>query len=72
MKPAELVERAIRNSSKSEVIVLDQFSGSGTTLLACERTGRTCYMMALEAKYCNVTICGWKSITGKKAELLKG
>ncbi len=56
MKPVELVERAIQNSSKRGNFVLDQFGGSGTTLIACENTGRTCYMMELDPKYADVIV----------------
>jgi DNA modification methylase len=51
MKPVELVERAIRNSSKSRDIVLDLFGGSGTTLIACERTGRAARLVELESPH---------------------
>ncbi|MDD3881720.1 MAG: site-specific DNA-methyltransferase [Eubacteriales bacterium] len=56
MKPVELVERAIQNSSKRGNFVLDQFGGSGTTLIACENTGRTCVMMELDPKYADVIV----------------
>lgn len=54
MKPIELVARAIKNSSKEEDLILDLFGGSGSTLIACEQTNRTCYMMELDPKYCDV------------------
>lgn len=54
MKPIELVSNAINNSSKADDIVLDPFGGSGSTLIACEQTDRTCYMMELDPKYCDV------------------
>lgn len=53
-KPVELSARAIKNSSKKEDIVLDLFGGSGSTLIACEQLNRTCYMMELDPKYCDV------------------
>lgn len=56
MKPVELVERAILNSSKRGNFVLDQFGGSGTTLIASENAGRTCYMMELDPKYVDVIV----------------
>lgn len=68
-KPVELPERAITNSSKQGQIVLDLFGGSGSTLIACEKTGRSCYMMELDEKYCDVIIKRWEDFTGKKAEL---
>ncbi len=69
MKPVELVERAIRNSSKSRDIVLDCFGGSGTTLIACEKQGRQCRMLELDPKYCDVIVKRWEEFTGQKAEL---
>lgn len=71
MKPIELVARAVQNSSKPEDIVLDLFGGSGSTLMACEQTGRSCYMMELDPKYCDVIIRRWEAYTGGKAELIK-
>lgn len=56
MKPVELVQRAIENSSKRGNFVLDQFGGSGTTLIACENAGRTCFMMELDPKYVDVIV----------------
>jgi len=53
-KPSELSARAIKNSSKQDDIVLDLFGGSGSTLIACEQTNRTCYMMEIDPKYCDV------------------
>ena len=54
MKPVKLVGYAINNSSKPSDIVLDLFGGSGSTLMAAEQTGRVCYMMELDPKYCDV------------------
>jgi DNA modification methylase len=70
MKPVELVERCIRNSSMVGQSVLDLFLGSGTTLIAAEKTGRICYGMELSEHYCDVIIKRWENFTGKKAELL--
>ena len=56
MKPVELCERAVQNSSKPNDIVLDLFGGSGSTLIACERTKRKCRMMEFEPKYCDVIL----------------
>jgi DNA modification methylase len=69
MKPVELVERAIRNSSKSRDIVLDLFGGSGTTLIAAERTGRSARLMELDPKYVDVIVERWQTLTGNKARL---
>ena len=69
MKPVELVERAIRNSSKTRDTVLDPFAGSGSTLIACERTGRQARLIELEPKYCDVIVERWQQHTGRKAEI---
>lgn len=66
-KPVELVERAIRNSSKSRDTVLDPFGGSGTTLIACEKSGRQARLIELEPRYCDVIIRRWQEFTGAKA-----
>ncbi len=69
-KPIELCERAIRHASKQKQIVLDLFGGSGSTLIACEKTNRKCFMMELDPHYVDVIIARWEKFTGKKAELL--
>ena len=69
MKPVELVERAVGNSSKGRDTVLDPFGGSGTTLIACEKTGRQARLIELEPKYCDVIIRRWQEFTGKEASL---
>jgi len=69
MKPVELVERAIRNSSKSRDTVLDPFGGSGSTLIACEKAGRQARLIELEPKYCDVIVRRWKEFSGKEAKL---
>lgn len=56
MKPVELVERAIINSSKAGWLIIDPFSGSGTTMAAAQNQGRRCYGMELEPKYCAVIL----------------
>jgi DNA modification methylase len=68
-KPIELVERAISNSSNVDGLVIDTFLGSGSTLIACEKTGRKCYGMELDPHYCDVIVKRWEEYTGKKAEL---
>jgi DNA modification methylase len=69
MKPVELVERAIRNSSKSRDTVLDPFAGAGSTLIACEKTGRQARLIELEPKYCDVIIQRFEEFSGKRAVL---
>jgi len=66
-RPVELVERAIRNSSKSRDVVLDLFGGSGTTLIACEKTGRQARLIELDPKFVDVIVKRWEDYTGKKA-----
>jgi DNA modification methylase len=67
MKPVELVERAIKNSSKSRDIVLDLFGGSGTTLIASEKTGRHARLVELDPKFVDVIIKRWEDYTGQQA-----
>lgn len=69
MKPVELCQRAIENSSDINGIVLDLFGGSGSTLIACEKTSRDCRMMELDPKYCDVIIKRWQDFTGQQATL---
>jgi len=68
-KPVELVERAIRNSSKSRDTVVDAFGGSGSTLIACEKTGRQARVIELEPKYVDTIVRRWEQYTEKKATL---
>jgi DNA modification methylase len=69
MKPVALVERAIRNSSKSRDIVLDPFGGSGSTLIACEKAGRQARLVELDPKYCDVIVQRWQDWAGGTASL---
>ena len=69
MKPVALVERAIRNSSKSRDTVLDPFGGSGSTLIACEKAGRFARLVEMDPKYCDVIVGRWQEFTGKAATL---
>jgi DNA modification methylase len=67
MKPVELVERAVRNSSKTRDIVLDPFGGSGTTVIACEKSGRLARVIELDPRYVDVIVRRWQDFTGQKA-----
>jgi DNA modification methylase len=67
MKPVELVERAVRNSSKTRDTILDPFGGSGTTLIACHKAGRQARLVELSPKYCDVIIRRWQEWTGEEA-----
>jgi DNA modification methylase len=69
MKPVALVERAIRNSSKSRDIVLDPFGGSGTTLMAAEQSGRRARLIELDPRYVDVIVRRWEQTTGREARL---
>jgi DNA modification methylase len=71
MKPVALVERAIRNSSKSRDIVLDPFGGSGTTMIAAERTGRRARLLELDPRYVDVVVRRWEELSGLKAEAVE-
>lgn len=68
-KPVELVEKALNNSSKSGDMVVDCFGGSGSTLIACEKTARHARLMELDPKYCDVIVKRWQEFTGKEAVL---
>jgi DNA modification methylase len=68
-KPVCLPEEAIMNSSKGSDCVVDLFGGSGSTLIACEKTGRVNRSMELDPKYCDVIVKRWEDFTGKKAVL---
>jgi DNA modification methylase len=69
MKPVELIERALRNSSKAGDLVVDLFGGSGSTLIACERRDRNARLMELDPKYADVIVQRWQEYTGKAATL---
>lgn len=52
--------------------IYDPFGGTGTTIIACEKTNRKCFMMELDPVYCDVIVARWEKYTGKKAELMNG
>jgi len=66
-----LPERAIRNSTDTNERVMDMCMGSGTTMIACEITGRICYGMEIEPRYCDVIVKRWETFTGKKAKKME-
>ena len=79
MKPVEMLVYLIQNSSKRGDVVLDTFGGSGSTLIACEQSGRVCRTMELDPKYCDVIRrrwaefkfgegCDWKALTRPEGE----
>jgi DNA modification methylase len=68
--PVDFPEWAINNFTKNNAIIGDAFGGTGTTLIACEKLGRTNFTMELDPKYCDVIVKRWEDFTGKKANLL--
>ena len=69
VKPIALIEPVICVTTDANHIVLDPFGGSGSTLIACEKTARDCRMMELDPKYCDVIIQRWQNFTGQTATL---
>jgi DNA modification methylase len=65
----ELVERAIRNSSKTRDTILDPFGGSGTTLIACEKSGRQARVLEIDPVYCDVICRRYSEFSGRPAIL---
>jgi len=68
MKPVELPVNAIENSCPVNGNVIDLFGGSGSTLIACEKTNRKCFMIELDPHYCDVIVARWEKYTSQKAE----
>jgi hypothetical protein len=66
VKPIELIEYCLGSVQKNKVV--DFFGGSGTTMIACEKLGRTNFTMELDPKYCDVIVKRWEKFTGQKAE----
>jgi DNA modification methylase len=69
-KPLRTLSEIIKDHIKGDIIY-DGFLGSGSTIIACEKTNRKCYGMELDEKYCNVIIERWEQFTGKKAEKIQ-
>jgi site-specific DNA-methyltransferase (adenine-specific) len=70
IKPQEILINQLMILSNGKSNVLDLFGGSGSTLIACEQTDRTCFMMELDPKYVDVIIARWEKLTGQTAELI--
>jgi DNA modification methylase len=68
-KPVALMERAISNSSRGSDTVLDPFCGSGSTLIACEKTGRQARLIEIDPKYVDTAVTRWQEFTGQDAVL---
>jgi DNA modification methylase len=69
MKPVELVERALVNSSQTGDVILDLFGGSGSTLIGCERRDRKARLMEIDPKYADVIVRRYQEYSGKRAVL---
>jgi DNA modification methylase len=69
-KPSDLICEILKEYSKKDNIIIDLYLGSGSTLIACEKTNRICYGMELDTKYCDVIIERWEQFTGQKATKL--
>ena len=67
MKPVDLIEYQVLNNTKGSDVVLDLFGGGGSTLIACEKTGRHARLMELDPKYVDVIVRRWQEFTGKQA-----
>lgn len=65
MKRVELVERALRNSSRSHDTILDPFGGSGTTVTACEKARRPARVLELDLRHCDVIVQRWQTFSGE-------
>jgi DNA modification methylase len=70
VKPVALIADAIRDCSKRGEIVLDCFGGSGSTLIAAEKTGRCGRLIEFDPLYCDTTVRRWEKLTGKHAQLV--
>jgi DNA modification methylase len=71
VKPQNIIVKCVELCSNKGGLVTDIFGGSGSTLIACEKTKRKCRMMELDPKYIDVIIERWQNFTGKKAELIE-
>lgn len=69
-KPPELIAQTITDGTKKDDVILDVFLGSGTTLIAAEQSGRTCYGMELDPAYVDIIVERWENFVGEKAKLL--
>jgi len=72
MKPVELYERGIKNSSQPGTLILEPFSGSGTGIIACERLNRKCRAVEISPAYVAVAIERWVQMTGGEPVLIDG
>jgi DNA modification methylase len=70
MKPVELIEKAVKNSSQVGDLVFEPFAGSGSTIIACEHLGRHCRAVEISPEYCAVTINRWAEMTSQEPVLI--
>jgi DNA modification methylase len=70
-KPVQMIERIVKSSSRPGDVVADPFSGSGTTIIACEQLGRKCRAMEISPAYVDVAVKRWEAFTGKKAQRIE-
>jgi DNA modification methylase len=68
MKPVALIDKFLKNSTRKKDLVFDAFGGSGSTLISCEKLGRTAYLCELEPKFVDVIALRWEQATGKKVK----
>jgi site-specific DNA-methyltransferase (adenine-specific) len=66
-KPVALLEELIRASVRRRGLILDPFAGSGPTLIAAERTGRTCLALEIDPRYCDIVLARWEALAGDTA-----
>lgn len=71
-KPIGMISLFLNEWGKGGETVIDLFGGSGSTLIACEKLGRRCFMMEIDEHYCDVIIQRWQNFTGKRAEKIDG
>ena len=71
ISPVEIPKRCILAYAKRKGNVLDPFGGSGTTLIAAEKTGRKCFMIERKPRYCKIIINRWETLTNKRAHLVR-
>lgn len=68
-KPIAMMERIAKSSSREGELILEPFGGSGSTLIGAEKVGRRCFVMEIDARYCDLTVARWQGITGQEATL---
>jgi DNA modification methylase len=71
-KPVALLRRPMLNSSRVKGLVVDFFGGSGSTMITAEDTGRTCFTLELDPKFCDVIVARWEDLTGRRATHMRG